>query len=264
MKSKYVLDRRSALLSSSVGSVALLLGSVGRANSENPTKQVAPDKLKEVVAALLGGAVDFIQPAPVPGWYEVISRGEVLYVDGTGRYLFQGHLVDIASRSSLTSQRKAAYEKASMPIMDIGKLNLTDAIKNVYGRELPGRFLVTFEDPRCGFCKRLHQTLLTLDDLVVYTFPLSFLGPESRRFNESIWCSGDRAEAWREVMQGIPPSLVDTRTCDFGALDRNGALADFYRVQGTPTLFNSKGSRIDGAASAQILNKALQDAAQPQ
>lgn len=262
MKLQHRLNRRSTLVASTVSSLAVFLGSTASADTKSPMKQLTLEQLKEVVAKLVGGPVEAIQASPVPDWYEVIVRGEVLYVDGAGKHLFQGHLVDIASRTSLTAQRKAAYEKASMPTMDVSKLDLGDAIKTVYGREFPGRFLIAFEDPRCGFCKRLHRTLITFEDLVVYTFPLSFLGPESRRFNELIWCSDDRTKAWRAVMEDIAPTQV-VPTCDFKALDRNSALAERFRVQGTPTLFNAKGSRIDGAVGAAVLIQALNDGGQP-
>jgi thiol:disulfide interchange protein DsbC len=260
MTQQFRLDRRTAILRGSVGPASLLIGMPALAEKSKRAELVDTGKLKEIISGLLGKVDDF-QAAPVSGWYEVIVRGEVLYIDASGKYLFEGHLVDIASRSSLTASRKTAIEKASLPTMEISKLNLSDAIKTSYGREVPRRLLVTFEDPRCGFCQRLYRTLLTLDDVVVYTFPVSFLGAESRRFNEAIWCSNDRAKAWREAMQGIPPPQLDV-PCDFGGLDRNGLLADFYRVQGTPTIFNAKGDRIDGAGNAQILSKALEDGAQ--
>jgi thiol:disulfide interchange protein DsbC len=116
--------------------------------------------------------------------------------------------------------------------------------------------LVTFEDPRCGFCKRLHQTLNEVPDLVLYTFPVSFLGPQSRAMNEAIWCAGDRSKAWDAVMKDMPaPS--DAAKCDLQALDRNTALANQYRVSGTPTLFTTTGMRIAGAVGAPAIEQAL-------
>ncbi len=105
----------------------------------------------------------------------------------------------------------------------------------------------------------MHETLSTIPDLVVYTFPLSFLGPQSRAVNEGIWCSADRSKAWSDAMKGIVPPTPGA-PCDLAALDRNTALASHFRVTGTPTLFTSDGSRIVGAVSAQAIEAALQAA----
>lgn len=256
MKSLKPSSRRSVVLA---GTAGLLAGGVpwARAQGVVSNEALTPAQLSARVQALVGNAVDSIQPAPAAGWYEVIVRGEVLYVDQTGQFLFQGHLVDMTTRTSLTAQRKRALDQARMPVVDVSKLDLKDAIKTVFGREVPGRVLFTFEDPRCGFCRRLHQTLLTMENVSVHTFQVSFLGPESRAFNESIWCSLDRSKAWSDVMEGIDP-VRSKLPCDLTALDRNAAMADRYLISGTPTLFTASGQRIDGAANAEVLNKALE------
>ncbi len=223
---------------------------------------VAPDSqaLSGIVERLTGAKVDAIAPSPVAGLFEVIVKGNILYIDSTGQYLVNGHLVDVATRTSITERRQQEHELATLPVFDISKVDLTDAIKTVKGRELPGRVLVTFEDPRCGFCKRLHRTLDDVPDLVLYTFPVSFLGPQSRAMNEAIWCAADRSKAWDAVMKDRPaPS--DTAACDLQALDRNAALANQYRVNGTPTLFTVSGMRIAGAVGAPAIEQALKASA---
>ena len=218
----------------------------------------APDTqaLSAIVERLTGAKVEAIAPSPVAGLFEVIVNGNILYIDSTGNYLVNGHLVDVATRTSITERRQKEHEIATLPVFDLSKVDLTDAIKTVNGRELPGRVLVTFEDPRCGFCKRLHQTLNDVPDLVLYTFPVSFLGPQSRAMNEAIWCAADRSKAWNAVMKDMPaPS--DAAKCDLQALDRNTALANQYRVSGTPTMFTASGMRIAGAVGAPAIEQAL-------
>lgn len=219
---------------------------------------VAPDTkaLSAVVERLVGTKVESIAPSPIAGLYEVIVNGNILYIDSTGTHLVDGQVVEVATRSSVTARRKQEHEIATTPVLDIKQLDLADAIKTVNGRELPGRVLVTFEDPRCGFCKRLHQTLNDVPDLVLYTFPVSFLGPQSRAMNEAIWCASDRSKTWNETMKDRPPVLGGT-TCDLQALDRNTALANKYRVSGTPTMFTTNGLRIAGAVGAPAIEQAL-------
>lgn len=212
--------------------------------------------LSAIVERLVGAKVESIAPSPVAGLFEVIVNGNIVYIDSTGNHLVDGQLVEVATRTSVTARRKQEHEVATMPVLDIAKLDLADAIKTVKGREMPGRVLVTFEDPRCGFCKRLHQTLNDVPDLVLYTFPVSFLGPQSRAMNEAIWCASDRSKAWNEVMKDMPPSL-DGAKCDLQALDRNTELANKYRVSGTPTMFTTSGVRIAGAVGAPAIEQAL-------
>lgn len=237
---------------------ALLVGASLMASDVATAQPVSTDTqaLSGIVERLTGAKVEAIAPSPVAGLFEVIVNGNILYIDSTGNYLVNGHLVDVATRTSITERRKQEHEVATMPVFDISKVDLTDAIKTVKGRELPGRVLVTFEDPRCGFCKRLHQTLNDVPDLVLYTFPVSFLGPQSRAMNEAIWCAADRSKAWDAVMKDMPaPS--DAVKCDLQALDRNTALANQYRVSGTPTLFTTSGMRIAGAVGAPAIEQAL-------
>lgn len=248
-------------LAAAVGATALtclaLLATPSVLAKDKPLDRKA---LTAVVERLTGAKVESIAPSPVAGLSEVIVNGKVMYIDATGKYLVDGHLVDIATRTSLTQRRTQAYETANTPVLNIDKLDLADAIKTVNGRALPGRVLVSFEDPRCGFCKKMHQTLSTVPDLVVYTFPLAFLGPQSREMNETIWCSADRGKAWGEAMQGTPLTQAGTK-CDLNALDRNTALAGKFRVTGTPTLFTADGTRISGAVGAPVIENALLAAA---
>lgn len=243
---------RTAVCSAAWACASLLMAVPATAQTAAPDTKA----LAAVVERLVGAKVESIAPSPIAGLYEVIVSGNILYIDSTGTHLVDGQVVEVATRTSVTAKRKQEYEIASTPVLDINQLNLADAIKTVNGRELPGRVLVTFEDPRCGFCKRLHQTLNAVPDLVLYTFPVSFLGPQSRAMNEAIWCAADRSKAWNDAMKDIAPAM-DGAKCDLQALERNTELAAKYRVSGTPTMFTPAGVRIAGAVGAPAIEQAL-------
>lgn len=215
--------------------------------------------LKAIIEKLTGAKVEVIGDAPLPGLREAIVGGKVLYIDETGEMVFEGHIIDIANRRSLTAQRQAEYLIATTPTLLLKDLDLGDAITLSVGERRAGRELVAFEDPRCGFCKRMHAMLKDTPtaDLTLHIFPVSFLGPESRALNERIWCAPDRAQAWLRAMgeQAVAPAVV---RCDLGALERNMALADRFRVQGTPTLFTASGRRLDGVSRMEQIEAVLQ------
>ena len=255
------ISRRGAILS---GAVAAALGGVltpvaALAQKKPTAGALSPEALTAAVEKLLGAKAEAFGPAPINGLFEVIVNGNVYYVDATGTHIIDGHIVDIGTRSSLTAKRKLEFERANSPVFDAASLNFDDAIKTVYGKPTPGRVLVTFEDPRCGFCKKLSQDLAGIKDLVVYTFPVSFLGPQSRDLNEAIWCAPDRSAAWKAAMAGQPVA-GGTKCGDNAALDRNMDLARKFRVTGTPTMYSASGQRIVGAVGAAAIEEALRAA----
>lgn len=194
--------------------------------------------------------IEEIRPSPVPGVYEVrINADEIYYVDGTGRYLFQGSLLDTKARANLTRERVEALHP-----LTIEKAPLQDAIAVKHGAG--SRKLVLFADPNCSHCKKLEAELQAVDDVTVYTFLIPILGPDSSQKARNIWCSADRAQTWSNwMLKSAEPPKVEC--ADTSALTRNVNLATRYKVSGTPTLFFEDGSRIVGPANAAALESRM-------
>lgn len=213
-------------------------------------------RISALVEGKLGFKVTAVEQAPLAGFYQVIvdSNGAVYYVDTSGKWLFDGHLVDIDRKASVTNERKAQMTK-DLPALDWKSLRMADAIETSRGSRIKGRALVTFEDPNCGFCKKLHADLSKIENLTVYTFPVTYLGPESASKNASIWCSENRAAAWAAAMTG--QRLPAASSCDTAAVQRNTIQAHALKIRGTPTIFFADGSRVDGAIGTDALEKAL-------
>jgi thiol:disulfide interchange protein DsbC len=213
------------------------------------------EKLAQLFQLKTGMRADLIAKAPVTGMYEVAVGTTVYYMEPTGKWLFDGHLVNLDTRSSVTAARKLELERQEAPLLDWRALNLADAIKVQRGQATKGRVLVLVEDPRCSYCQRLQPELAKIPNLVTYTFPVALLGPDSQAQNESVWCAKDRAAAWASAMKG--KALNGAVGCDTGSLARNAALAQKLKVQGTPTMFLADGSRLKGYMSAADIERAL-------
>lgn len=212
-------------------------------------------KLAQLFSLKTGMHADSISKAPVAGLYEVAVGTTVYYMEPTGKWLFDGHLVNLDTRSSATAARKLELERQESPTLDWRTLNLADAIKVQRGQATKGRVLVLIEDPRCIHCQHLQPELAKIPNLVTFTFPVAILGPESQAQNEAIWCSKDRAAAWAAAMSGIAPK--GAAGCDTAALARNAQLAEKLKVQGTPVMFLADGSRLKGALPAADIERAL-------
>lgn len=197
-----------------------------------------------------GAKIEEIRPSPVPGIFEVrINADEIYYVDATGRYLFQGSLLDTQARTNLTRERVE-----SLHALTLEEAPLADAITTTQGAGT--RKLILFADPNCSYCKRLEAELALVKDVTVYTFLIPILGPDSNAKARNIWCSADRAKAWSEwMLKGAEPAALQCP--DTGALTRNLNLAARHKVSGTPTLFFADGSRVVGPVTAAAVESRL-------
>jgi thiol:disulfide interchange protein DsbC len=187
--------------------------------------------------------IDEVTKSPIPGLYEVRIGTDIVYSDETGSHIVQGSIIDTRTRADLTQAR---IDK--LTAIDFASLPLKDAILIKQGTG--ARKLVVFADPNCGYCKRIEKDLLTLKDVSIYTFLLPILGPDSNVKSRDIWCSKDPAKTWRTWMvdgAAIPKSMGN---CDTTALDRNVALGQRYKVNGTPAVVFEDGTRAPGAIPA--------------
>jgi len=187
--------------------------------------------------------IDEVSKTPIPGIYEIRIGTEILYTDEQGSYILQGSLVDTRTRANLTEER---IEK--LTAIDFSKLPLKDAV--VIKQGTGARKLAVFVDPNCGYCKRFERDLATIKDVTVYTFLYPILGPDSTAKSKDIWCAKDAAKSWRGWMvDNVTPTKV-MGSCDTSAIDRNIAMGQKYRVQGTPALVFENGVRKPGALPA--------------
>jgi thiol:disulfide interchange protein DsbC len=127
------------------------------------------------------------------------------------------------------------------------------AIKMVRGNGK--RVLYTFEDPNCGYCRKLYSELDKMTDITVYTFLYPVLSPDSADKSRAIWCSKDRAKAWEQVM--IKGALTEqAKPCE-APLEKNARLAQRFNISGTPAIYLANGQQIGGYVPAAQIEQAL-------
>lgn len=207
--------------------------------------------IRKAVEPRLGGAkIEAIKETPYAGLYELKVGGDILYTDKKGEYLVIGHVYDVKTSQDLTRARIDDINK-----IKFSELPLEMAIKQVKGDGK--RVIAVFEDPNCGYCKKLRQTALKdLNNVTIYTFLYNILSEDSFVKSKNVWCAADRGKAWDDWMINgkVPPAApADCVTPN----DKVVALGQKLRIQGTPAIFFTDGSRIPGAVDLKTLEAKL-------
>jgi thiol:disulfide interchange protein DsbC len=206
-------------------------------------------------------APDEITRTPIAGLWEVRVGTEIFYMDEKGEHVVfpsdgnsspegTGHIIELKTKRDLTQTR---IDK--LMAIDIDHLPMKDAMVMKQGNG--ARRLVIFEDPNCGYCKRLEQDLVALKDVTIYTFLIPILGGDSPIKARDIWCAKDNAHVWRQWMLSGERAPRQMGKCDFSAIERNTAMAQKFRISGTPALIFEDGSRLPGAVPLDELEKQM-------
>jgi len=203
--------------------------------------------IKKALEPHLGGAkIESVKETPYGGLYEVRVAGDILYTDKKGEFLVIGQVYDVKSSRNLTRER----------LDDINKIKFSDlplemALKQVKGNGK--RVIAVFEDPNCGYCKRLRQTTLKdIDNVTIYTFLYNILSEDSFTKSKNIWCAPNRNKAWDDWMISgkVPPA--PPAACE-SPNDKVLELGKKLRITGTPAIFFADGTRIPGAIDLKAL-----------
>lgn len=187
------------------------------------------------------GKVEKIVKAPMAGMWEVTVDSQIFYADDKGAYLIFGNLLDMKTGKNLTAERQ------------FNALPLDLAVKQVRGSGK--NVMVTFEDPNCGYCKKLAKDVLTLKDVTVYTFLLPVLGDDSFEKSKAIWCAPDKSKAWVDWMTANKAPPAAPAKCDLTGLNKSAQLGNKLRINGTPAIFFANGERVGGYIPAAEIEK---------
>ena len=206
--------------------------------------------VKKAMEAKLGTKVESVTKSGYLGLYEVYADGNILYTDEKmTAFIAGGQLIDGKSLKNVTDERMR-----KLTAIKFSDLPLERAIKQVRGDGK--RVLATFEDPNCGYCKRLAKDLQKLDNVTIYTFLLPILSEDSLKKSKQIWCSADRTKAWNDwMLEGRAPGGKDD--CDTSAVTKNQEFGRRLNISGTPTIFFADGERVPGAIPLPKLEQKL-------
>ncbi len=205
--------------------------------------------VKKNFESKFGAKAESVTKSGYLGLYEIYADGQILYSDDKGTAFIIGPLIDGKTMKNVTQERMN-----KLTAIKWSDLPLERAVKQVRGDGK--RVLATFEDPNCGYCKRLAKDIQKLDNVTVYTFLYPILSEDSLKKSRQIWCSADRAKAWNDwIIDGKTPGGRDN--CDTSAITRNLEFGRRLNITGTPTIVFADGERVPGAVPLNVLEQKL-------
>ncbi len=252
---------KKLLLALCIGSFSLsaCAAETGAAPVVAPT--VTPAAAQMVQQAIKGLStniqVDSIAPAPMPGFYQVIAGGQMVYVSTDGKYLMHGDLIDLGKHQNLGDAAWSRFRKD-----ELAKVPASQRI--VFAPEHPKYTVTVFTDVNCGFCRALHEHVADFNKAGIALEYLAWpregvtttAGRPTPTYTEmvSVWCASDRKAAFTAAKEGHAPKAA---TCTNPVEDQFN-LGLKLGVNGTPTIIGPNGSTLGGFVTPEQLLQALQ------
>ena len=196
--------------------------------------------------------IDSIKSSPIKNIFEVSIGGSMVYVSDDGKYLLQGRLIDVQTKTDLTEEKLSGARKTALDKLGENKMIIFKPKIHTYKVSI-------FTDIDCGYCRKLHSELdsyLAEGIEIRYLFyPRAGKGSESYKKAVSVWCAKDRNVALTAAKKD---QKVETKTCE-NPVDEHMALAAEFDVKGTPMIVTEKGTIYPGYLPAKQLLEVLKD-----
>jgi len=200
---------------------------------------------KDDIAAMVPGlTADDVTESPIPGVYEVVVGGQIVYITGDKRYLLKGEIVDLSTNESVTESRRS-----SVRLQQMAQVKESEMI--IFEPENPKHTITVFTDIDCGYCRKLHQEMDQMQALgirVRYMFyPRMGPGSEGWAKAEAVWCSDDRQQALTDAKLG---KKIDAPSCGATPVAAEYEMGNRIGVRGTPAIMTEDGSLLPGYVPA--------------
>jgi len=252
---------KKLLLALCVGGFASNVSAADSAATVVNSPAVTPAAAKIVQQAIKSlsakAEIDSIEPAPLPGFYQVIASGQIVYVSADGKYLLNGDLIDLGKHENVNDAAWAGFRKA-----ELAKVPASERI--VFAPPHPKYTVTVFTDVNCGFCRALHEQIAAFNKAGIAVEYLAWpregvittAGRPTPTYTEmvSVWCADDRKAAFTAAKEGHAPKVA---SCTNPVKDEFN-LGVKLGVEGTPTIYGPDGRTLGGYVTPDQLLQALQ------
>jgi thiol:disulfide interchange protein DsbC len=215
----------------------------------------AVQQLKSDLVKVFGGQPDAVSEAPVKGLYEVTYGPKIYYVSADGRFLLDGELFNLETRTNLTEQKRGSARLKALDTID----NASLIVYKAKGKEK--HVITVFTDIDCGYCRKLHGGMEKMNELGITVRYMAYprAGVDSPSYNKavSVWCAKDRNKAMDVAKTGTTPEAA---SCD-SPVKEHMAMGQVLGVTGTPALVLGDGTLMPGYLPPEQLSMALDKAA---
>lgn len=220
--------------------------------ASNSTVKVSSETVVKLQEMFPEASAGDIRPSPIDGLYEMRMGTTVLYVTADGRYMFQGDILDMETRTNLTDQVRQVLEKEVIAQLDDDETLLFSPVNT------PVKHTVTvFTDIDCGYCRKLHREMAAYNKAgiaVRYLFyPRAGLGSDSAKKLETVWCSANRQQALTKAKSG---QTLARLSCD-NPIAKHYDLGRELGLRGTPYIITEDGRKFPGYLPADELARRL-------
>jgi len=218
--------------------------------------------ITKVLATLMPNAQpDSVGDSVMPGMYEAVYGPQVLYISKDGRYIFEGDLYDLSTRTNLTEGKRRG-----------GRAKVIDGLASkdmiIFSPKEVKYTITAFTDIDCGYCRKLHKQMAEYNKLGIefryLAYPRSGVGSPSYLKALSVWCATDPQKAMSFAKEGAKLdqleklSQVEGKNCKDTILNHMAA-AKQVGVTGTPTLVFDNGQVAPGYVEPKQLIQILDE-----
>jgi thiol:disulfide interchange protein DsbC len=212
-----------------------LLAAFAVANAADNAEKAVRDAMHSLLPMT---KIDEVVKSDLPGFYEVVVSGQVVYVSEDGKYLLQGTLYNVPKKKDLTAARVAVMREQAVQKLPADK-------KLVFAPDHPRHTVTVFTDVDCPYCRQFHKQIDEYNKqgiAVNYVlFPLD-IHPGADKKAVAVWCAADRKTAYTAAMNGQDPGKG---TCSNNPVAETKALAEAIGINATPTVLAEDGTQID-------------------
>ncbi|NOQ90984.1 MAG: thioredoxin fold domain-containing protein [Gammaproteobacteria bacterium] len=178
-----------------------------------------------------------ISATPIEGLFEVVVGSQVVYMSADSRYMIEGDLFDLRTKTNISEGAKSAIRLAA--IDELGADNML-----IYRPETVKNTITVVTDIDCPYCRKLHSEIpdyLKNNVEVRYIF-MPLKGSRDMKKTISVWCSDDKQLALDIAKAG---GEIEDKSCK-NPIKNHLALARDLGVRGTPAIVLEDGSLLPG------------------